>query len=784
MRNRHFLWMGICLLLALIPIINMVSILATTGVDTISNDYLMFIQQADRFLNGQNEWYQYFRDTLYTGVHSYAVLFPLRLLLLRLSNMSVFAEIAAGMLLALLRLGLFYYLLTAFLPENRTPWYRSPYLWLLPCLSALVFANAQVSTFSYGETILQFGMTQSLVLLGLVLLLKHPGRAASAWGAALCGILASFSGGSGLAAWPLFLLALLWTNRRSLHPYAAWLVGLCLACWPYLAYSSFNSPTSFQRIQLERLLVSLGLPFANHINYGLQSHLPAFWVGLLGLGMAGVSLALLAWRKRQVFDGPAIPAVLMMAWSLILIFQIMLARSMIAPWYTTSFSLFWIGLLGLLPLLIGPRWSITFRRLAPSFELLLPGWSLGVLSAVLVLYALTNLTFEDKSFYLASRSPASAACLRSYLDAPTYCEVLVFQWAPGNPTTLQKAAEPLARNRLSVLGPDQEWTLQGDYGLGRVHWQPNSDLGRVSWVRGSSDQPARWNDYFHLAVLIPPGQAIHWQVDLPAGVESAQFITELSHPAGASCTPGADTGFTVALQDERDQLHPLKRVDSICQLNGSLALKLDLSAFTGRVTLMLTTAPGAEGAPAARLNYPRLQLRGIPAAPAAEQTARPLNTDLSPDFPSVDGSAYQLAVSSENGWQFDQMTPTADGPAGRYRKSDSSTSAHISFSTPVCLNDWSQFYIKAAMADALRQKWVQVQFHYQLEGAQAKDLRMDLPLLPGEDLRVYSLNLDLEKFPLGACITSADLIFYAQSENGPEFWVELPEAGFLPRIHK
>lgn len=770
-RKRGQLWAAACLLLALVPALNIWRILAANGVDTVSNDYLMFIQQADRFLSGRNDWRQYFSDTMYMRVHSYAFLFPVRLLLLRLSHMSVNAEIAAGMLLAAARLLLLYRLLTMLLPgPPGRRWFSSPYLWLLPALSALVFANAQISTFSYGETILQFGFVQVFTLAGLMIL-RRPPRGSGIWLAAACGLLASYSGGSGLAAWPVFLLAIVWRHTRRPAAYLVWLAGAAAAAWPYLAYGGIGY-ASLQPPSLPALLTGLGLPFANNINFGVQAHPQAAAAGALGLALAAVSLGLL-WRlvPRAHFAAAA-PPLLLLAWGGMYAVQVMLTRQLIAPWYTTGYSLFWAGLLGMAALFqscLPPRpWND--RRTA-----VLAGWGAALVVVLALLYAGTNRTFADKSFYLASRSPASAACLRNYLSAPTTCEGLVFQWNLGTPANLALLGEPLARQRLSVLAQAQEWTLQGDMALGRVQWRPGGTAGLTAWAQGANDRPAHWTEAAHLNVLVSAGQSLRWQFDLPAGLGSAVFRAAVSPSAGSACSTVADeTYLSIGVEDQRGGAQSLLPPVHLCRSRGWQPVSVDLSAYAGqRVTLVLTVT-GDDPVFSARLRYPRIRLAGVPLISGWRDSPQPSNVDAVHPA-DIAARAYRMPLGAD-GWQFEHLLP--QDVAGRFEKQDPTAIARFDVDDALCLRDWSVFYLQAAMDDSSPRRLVLVRFTFAPGETQAI---LPLPLLAGEQPRTYTLDLNLLDAPADACIRAVELILsYFLPPDGAS-WISMPEAGFLPR---
>ena len=62
---------AVAVLAALVPPLLYVQLIATTGSNAHSNDYLSWIPVIDRMANGHYDWTQYFKDTLQSGVHCY-----------------------------------------------------------------------------------------------------------------------------------------------------------------------------------------------------------------------------------------------------------------------------------------------------------------------------------------------------------------------------------------------------------------------------------------------------------------------------------------------------------------------------------------------------------------------------------------------------------------------------------------------------------------------------------------------------------------------------------------
>ena len=200
--------------------------------------------------------------------------------------------------------------------------------------------------------------------------------------------------------------------------------------------------------------------------------------------------------------------------------QIAEFRSAVAPWYASPMAFFWIGLALLLADIGGPLRA------------------LGIVAIALLALRVQG-TWENKSFYLPSRSPASAACLREWRTAPPACRDYVFQW--GNPPpSIERALERAAgvekagelswlglnveRWSLSVFGPRRTYLLQGDVPLGRVRLEPES----APLFFSNDGRTRRDVDDFHrLDFVLSPGSTVSWRVDLPPNLKRAKFLTRV-----------------------------------------------------------------------------------------------------------------------------------------------------------------------------------------------------------------------------------------------------------------
>ena len=713
---------------------------------------------------------------MYNNVHSYAFLFILRLILAELTNLSVIAEIIFGLAITLVNLWLLFSIFAHFIGQNSSARYL-----LLPVLSVLVFSYSQISTYSYGEAILQRELTHLGIFVGAWMLLLRSKSSFAPWAMLVCGILASFSGGGGLLAWPVFLIAMIITNTGNLVKYITWLAGLIIGVLPYLLYSKINPLISgFDQIIINRIITGLGLPMANNINYAVQDHPGALNAGLIGLCIFILAIFFLFLSRSQRQFKIAIPSFIFISWGILCALEIALFRSFLAPWYTSEYILFWIGLVGLCIGMIWPASTLVKRKLL-FFQLDTISRIAGIsgLIVITILFLRSNLTYTDKTFYLNSRSPASAACLRNYHNAPTYCESFVFQWGVGNPSYLSQMASVLDKYHWSVLGPHQEWTLQGDYILGNVSSVQQTEPENIRWVFGALDEPSFWTDYHHLNLLINPGQSILWQIDLPSNLSSAQFNMGLSLKEKTSCQ-GQKISIQIETSSEPQELVYQKQ--GLCNFINEFQLVEDLLDYAGkRLIIKITNDNNTGEDKAIRLHYPRI-LIDENQLPEKDQYAlvniRPLNTDLSSKiFPLKQSSINSIISITDPEYQ----NLLLQGKNGLMVRSGQASSVGYTPAHPICLLNWSQFYFDLGLTDSIQKKKVGIKFQFRENNGISREVILDFPLLEGEEVHAYSLDLDLFDVPYSECITFIEFKLFDGLNNASNQWVQIDDVGFLPR---
>ena len=563
---------ALSIVLTLLAPARMAWIVYTFGENNLSNDYVARVPVVVAILEGQYSFGRLFRDTWIWGGHSWLGLLPFYWFDARFFAWDLRVELGIGLALAALKTVLIWLALAPALSARRR-WI------LLPVLSALAFSVAQTTSFTFGESALQMQLVQVAVAAGILALARLSNRptlrAASLAG---CGLLASWSWGGGVMAWPVFAAALFAAGERSLRRWAflpaAAALGLSQYVW-YLVVRPLPNPVKSPGLRgLRNVPGLLGRPFANGTGGDFGPLPAAFLFGAAGL----VLVAALLWAARRSLRD-RLPALALLAWSLLLAGQISVFRGEVAPWYIVPMMAFWLALAGLLAAAPRPIAIAGFAAITAGF-----------------LYS--NQTWEDKSFYLASRAPASAACLREFRTAPPECHARVFQWGEDNyrHDELALLGSPLERHGLSVFGLRRTYLLQGDVSVGRVGLE---NRHAAAFLSRDGRTPGDPDDFHRLDLVLGPGAAVTWRVDLPPTLRSARFATRV-HASAADPMLARGARVSAAGRGEARALVPRGSEEP---------LSLDLATYAGQtVTLTLSAEEAAGGGPLV-FEAPKIELR-------------------------------------------------------------------------------------------------------------------------------------------------------------------------------
>jgi hypothetical protein len=368
---------------------------------------------------------------------------------------------------------------------------------------------------------------------------------------------------------------------------------------------------------------------------------------------------------------------------------------MIAPWYTNMVMPYWLGLVGLAYALAG---STELRDAARS-----SGWISGNVTrrAYLILvvigiagfYLSSNLTYQDKSFYLASRRPVSATCLRSYLSAPTYCERYVFQWSI-NRVPLDEFAWPLQSHSLSVFARQQTWSLQGDVILGRVYSPEVPASSGARWVDGASGEPALYTDYRRLNLVVTPSYSTTWSVDLPENLQSAVLVSAsgLQDDRDAMAVDGLVTFEVYLTSPDQAEKMIYTRVAGVSD-GGWDSFRFPLTGYQGQEIMIRFAVKGGSEARVALYRYPVIHLSLLPTTGSeVRPTIQPLNTDLSPEAPQAQPDDYVFSILEA---QINGMLPYTSGTSTWVVQSDPNFYFPLQEPQPMQDYGWVSFRMRA-----------------------------------------------------------------------------------------
>jgi hypothetical protein len=727
-------WIFLLAILACLPVYNIVHIIGTTGANNLSNDYALFLPLIDKIISGNYAWSSFFHDTFFVS-HFQPLPILVYLANALITGWNVYAELFFIIALSIFRLILTFQVFTRLAPGKHR--------WLLmPILAALIFSNSQISAFEFGASAVPLGLTAFGFTLGIWALVKFKPGAAAMITMAVGGLVASWTAASGIIAWIIFLAGMIFLGYREKRYYLGWLISAILINSPYFYFLVLNRQPGtnmlFHSLLDIRLVVNLlGRPLANGIST-TTGFLPlgeaAGWLGLV-LGCLGLVLIII--HHRQLLR-VATPALMFMAFGLLSAWQTSVYRVMIAPWYTSMVMPYWLGLAGLAILLftgyLAP-WSSS-SAVQGSQEKNLSIYSALVLAILAGFYLATNLTYRDKSFYLISRSPVSASCLRNYEWAPTYCERAIFQWTV-NRVYLADFAWPLQHNHLNVFSRSQEWTMQGDTILGNVYspQAPNS-LG-VEWVDGLEGQPAAYSDYHHLALSVSAARSAVWEVNLPDNLTSATFKSAIA--IGGSHATAAPVGFEVyiGVPGASEKMVFTRTLEG--GRSGWHQFSLDLLSYQGQVINIRLAVHTVDRSALTLYQFPRIDLaeKSVPTL-AERPPVLPVNTELSsvaPQFQPGD-IIFDLQKSEQHGLLLlDETTHSWHVEQDPYFS--------IKFDTPIALAGygWISFTESASADIAARAAEIYLYFD-----VLSQPIQLIIPLLADAGTHTYTHPLRMLGF--------------------------------------
>ena len=778
-QRRALRWAAISVIVALtlLPAAGITFILATTGANNLSSDDGNFINKfLGQVLEGTYHWQNFPRDTFFDP---HSLLFPglVYLGLAYFADSNVYVALYLGLLLAAVKLLLLHSALTQ-TNQTRKGWER----WLLwPLLAALVFSVSQISSFEHSMPAVTGGLSSLGFVLGVWGLTRFPAQWRGVTLMVVGGVVASFSSGAGLVMWPIFLLGLIFLGFRKVGHYAFWLTAAALSAVPYLYFLFiYPRPGSHQSTLLSVfnylfVIDTLGRPFVNGtgLNY---SRMPiSVWIGSLGIALFVIILSLLILldrERRKLTLAQSAPALMLIAFALLTTWQISLFRDQIAPWYTTLSIVFWIGLLGLTYVLWVNHATNAAQGRQRHWAIPLIARLLGVVvvGGLICLYASSNFSYTDKTLLMRTRAPASAACLRNYRTAPTYCEETLVIWQLGDPHYIERLAQPLERNHLSVFAPRQEWTLQGDFILDSVKIFETPGIPDIRWSEDLTATPVSWRDYRHLNLFLHTPNAISWTVSLPPNVEQADFHSAIAISQSTPFDPVADgVRFEVYLKREGGVEESIFSQYLAPGQRQWQPFTIPLSAYAGQtVTIRLTSSAGGNVIQDwAMYRYPYIDL--------LLNQGKDVDTAVSskPFTPTLTDADARFDTTDSNLWQTSNMQPAPTATTA----TDTWTigqAPRMEYNRPLdlCVADYTHFYARLA---ALANYPIVLQITYKLKDEPEFVRWVTIPLFADGEMHEYTYDLKLLELNQQARLTGIRLSPVRAIAFSGETWVKISD---------
>lgn len=723
-------WTALALALAAVPPLLYVWLISSTDENVLSNDQILWVPIVDRMASGTYDYGNLFKDAFQSGVHELAIPILFTQAMARWFEWNVSLILYVFLAVAALKVALLQRLIAG---DSRHP--LSIALW--PALSALVFAPAHVNVFTFSFSSTHIGLAELGFVLGLFSILRL-GPWAGALGACLGGLLASWSWGSGLAVWPLFFAAI--SLRPGPRAPRLLAVGLAaaVAALPYFLYFKLGAgphklPSHTALGLLRAVVEAVGYPWCDV----WSNHRRALGGGAVGLTLLAAGVASL-WPHRR---SPALwlPFACLLGYGAALIGLTVLLRGTNAPWYTTSFAYVWLALVAMAHTVLTtprePRWARAVGAAVPL--------ALGLLVA-------TGGAYERKVFYLHSKGPAAASCLRAWRTAPTTCETILFQWAPGNPDYVAKLAEPLERHRWGVFGKSQRWSMQGDAFIGRVETDA-PEATPVQWVPDHGVGARKVTDYRRLDAKVPAGSTVSWRVDLPRSVSRAALRTAVAFSGDAS-------GATIAAGGA-----PLRFLPGPSGRWEPASIPL----HPGLLTITFT-ALGAKGSGYATFRFPVIELEVGP-----EWAPQPAERRLR----SAEDFVFDLADPRQ--WRTQAMTAVDSWSNGRWWVSED---PQLVYAEPLDLRlgDFRWLMITAAASPKAAPRLLQVFYRTAADPRFREGHSFKLPLYLGA-ARTYEFDLNALGLPPDTRLRGLRIDPLDRAPAGERSWVQLSDLRLLRR---
>ncbi len=715
----------------------MLVFLLNTGENSIHSDAHIAARFATHIAAGDMNM-TLFLQLIYSTGH--ILLFPMlvQLVVAHTADLNEYVVVSIGWFSSVVRWILLFDLLT-FHKKGWLRWY------VLPIVASLVFLPSQIPQYSFGFASLQYFFSHLGFTLGLWALVRFATSGKAIVIAVGAGIFASWSSGLGALCWPVFALAMMSLGYRRISHWTAILGSGVLAILPYVYFltsdSAWNEGVKYSPdlFNVRLMLAQLGWAFFRLENAPLRV------VGLIGVGLllVGGGMCLLAMRAKAhplVFHN-IVPPLMIVAFGVLTVNQISALRGGLGAHRSAQYLSFWIGLTALaLELLAWWRGYRGSEGAMKSRYALVPVWAIATL-LIIGSFAFRATAFDDYIHFLRGRTPASAACLRSYATAPTYCRDLVFL---GKYHSLRKYhwfGRLLEEGELSVFAQHQQWTMQGDTVLGNVRSSENVDgLVFVEGKRGA--QRAPWSSYKRLNLLLPASSTATWSVVLPTGMRKASFESAVIIAGDSPEDPPGD-GVTASITIGEDL--EVFRTKLAPGHDHWERISFSLTEFAGEPVTLRFSTDKEQRSVWLVFKYPKIELDFEASRLAFEQRPiAPRNTELGFSFPDRTTADLCFDLGDDSQWIPDRLKRVDEEQASGWSWEVTKAFPSLTSKAPmrIPLQDFSHLVVRQRGAGG---KGADYDLTFAFEDGQKR--QVSLALFNDQEMHSYSYDLKLLEAP-------------------------------------
>lgn len=753
----------ICLLISLTPVIRLAFLIDFTCSNVITTDFIYSTNFLNLGLSDKPDPILMFKNSSMMGHPQLAPLF-FQLLNAKFFSLNAFCNYYLCICLMYVSTLLAFDCLT----PRRNQWSYT----LLPLLSLLQFSLCLSSEFFYSFSLVCDTLTRLSLALGIWAIARVHNNLVAAILMFVSGCICSTCGASFVVAcWSTFGLLLL-ALRRIERPFLiSYLLGLCISALPILLISIEGKfrvdPGAAGLAIIPRFIASVGMAFLNDTAVNVEVGWKSISMGMLGLIFL-LTLSAYFIRKKNI------PRFVYCCWAFALFGLLNLCctaagRVYISAWYCTYSVFIWSSICALAFGVLNLQKEI--------YPILAKGFASVILLLCLIFYMLTNRSYADKDYFRMFHSPSAESCLRNYKWAPTYAYYQLFGSKMGSLAAYLKFGNEVSLHRLSCFAARQTWSLQGDFILPVVQFVNHNPAHYAHWIteRKLKSHPG-YSDPEHLTLAVPTTSKVIWTLNFPSAVKQANLHFDL---AAASRTHDTSLLIKILGKDEAPLCSPVKLNANSSWHSYSIPFDSRNSAQT-TIVLECTNSRN-EAEEQVLLKYPTVNCKfdSWQSASAPVHTLHPSNVDNAPDdFGSI-VSTQLLDTDWQNSWTLNDIQLTDTGEFSNFVGSNAQARLTYKRTLDIDPSNWTEFFIEFSESVNAKPRLCLCQFF--LNNGKMKN--GIIPILADEKMHRYCYELKLLQLDPGERITFMQILpVYESSLANSSF--SLGKLGFARRLNR